>query len=506
MAIALSLGVALAGPSSALAGSRLPASQPAPRLAAVAPAAPTQVAVFDRVLRTTTIASHDGQGQPGTASSSKPSMNGDGFIVAFESDANLAPDDANNTADIYLWEAIPNTTRRISLAVGGGKPKGPSRDPSISADGGVVAFSGLGINLTNDPGFDGTTSQVFAWQATTGAIRLVSAAADGSGAANGGSGNASVSADGRVVGFQSGATNLVPSDSNGKTDVFLRDLSRSATILASVDSRFRPSIVDSLRPSVSGDGGAVVFDSTSTSLVPRDTNNVRDVFVRDLPPAVAVSPETLDFGVVEVSAPATQVVTVTSVGWSPVTFASSGITGTNKDDFTPAGDLCVGQQLFYGSTCSIAVLHVPTASGERTATLEIFDNAVLSPQRVGLRGGVPGAAVRLEPDVGPPGIVTILTAINFPRGAQVVVTWDRGITQSLKPVTVGPDGTFQLAVLVFHHDQIGPRQLIVKAAPGGPLFPDEIVPFTVVPSPLQPYGATALEFLAPDLEVIIGRR
>ena len=433
-------------------------------------------------------------------------MNGDGFIVAFESDANLAADDANNTADVYLWEAIPNTTRRISLAVGGGKPKGLSRDPSISANGGVVAFSGTGTNLTNNPGYDGTTSQVFAWQATTGAITLVSAAADGSGAGGGPSGNPSVSADGHVVGFQSGAGNLVPGDTNGVGDVFLRDLTRGATIVASLDSRGRPSIAESGRPSVTGDGGAVAFDSTATSLVPRDTNNFRDVFVRDLPPAVIVAPNPLDFGVVPVGTPASQVVTVTSVGWTPVVFLPSTISGTNAADFVLAGDLCNGQSLAYGATCTIAVLDVPTATGARTATLSIFDTAADSPQLVTLLGGVPGADVRLEPPVGPPGIVTVLTGTGFAPGALVTVRWDRGITQRLAPVVVGPDGNFKLAVLVFHHDRVGPRQLIVTPAAGGPTFADEIVPFVVVPGPLQPYGSTALEFLAPDLQVIVGRR
>ncbi|MFH8796147.1 hypothetical protein [Streptomyces sp. NPDC017941] len=57
----------------------------------------------------------------------------------------------------------------------------------------------------------------------TGATRLISVAADG-GPADGSSGNPVISADGRVVAFTSDATNLVPGDTNGRADVFVRDL------------------------------------------------------------------------------------------------------------------------------------------------------------------------------------------------------------------------------------------------------------------------------------------
>jgi hypothetical protein len=199
-------------------------------------------------------------------------------------------------------------------------------------------------------------------------------------------------------------------------------------------------------------------------------------------------------------------VTVLSVGWTPANIVSSLISGTNATDFVIADDACSTQTLALGSTCAIAVLDVPAAAGLRTATLEITDSALDSPQLVSLRGGVPGPQITLLPAVGPPGIVTVVSGTGFPPGALVSLRWDRGITQRLDPVAVAPDGTFSIGILVFHHDQLGPRQLLLTAGPGGPPFPDQALPFLVVPGPLQPPGTSAITFLAPDLKVILIRR
>src|SRR5205814_9698048 len=121
---------------------------------------------------------------------------------------------------------------------------------------------------------------------SSGTVGLVSVGKAGAG--TGPSGRPSVSLDGRVVAFESAAADLVARDTNGATDVFLRDVARGATLRASVDANGRQVAAASRRPSVSGDGGIVAFDSASPALVPNDSNNVRDVFVRDLPPAVLV--------------------------------------------------------------------------------------------------------------------------------------------------------------------------------------------------------------------------
>ena len=92
----------------------------------------------------------------------------------------------------------------------------------------------------------------------------------------------SLSADGLRVAFTSDAGNLVPGDTNGYRDVFVRDLPNGSNILVSVGTNGAPGSGLSTEPSISGDGRYVAFSSTANNLVPGDTNKAQDVFVRDL--------------------------------------------------------------------------------------------------------------------------------------------------------------------------------------------------------------------------------
>ncbi len=501
---AIALAVALATVSPATAAERT-APQPADtsRAVGVEPRAPTQVVVYDRQAGFGTVASRDQTGAPGTASSSRPSISQDGSFVAFQSDASLVTTDADRETDVYLYDLAIGGAQLVSRRPGGGS-NGASRNPSISADGSIVAFASNSTNLTGDAGLNATRTQVFAWQRLTGAINLVSFDRDGNGG-NGNSGDPSTSADGRVVAFESTSTDLVQGDTNGVRDVFLRDLARGATIRASSGGG-NAAGSDRRRPSISADGGAVVFDSTSNQLVDGDTNGARDVFVRDLPPAVIVTPTQLEFGLIALGDVGTQSVTVTSVGWTPATMIGTTLAGSNAGDFAVAGDTCSTFTIPYGATCAIDVLSVPLAEGAREAVLEILDTALDSPQRVELRTGVPAPAFRLEPAVGPPGIVTLLRGTDLPVGTTVNVAWDRGITQQQTTGIVGPDGTVTIQMLVFHHDLLGLRQLLVTPSPGAQQFTATQLPFLVVAPPLQPPGDSAISFLAPELRLILIRR
>jgi RHS repeat-associated protein len=98
---------------------------------------------------------------------------------------------------------------------------------------------------------------------------------------NGRSGNSFISDDGRFVTFESDATNLVSGDTNGVTDVFVRDLLTAETTRVSVSSAGVEGNDASVDPSISGDGRFVIFRSHATNLVSGDTNTNRDVFVHD---------------------------------------------------------------------------------------------------------------------------------------------------------------------------------------------------------------------------------
>src|SRR3954451_14148562 len=88
-----------------------------------------------------------------------------------------------------------------------------------------------------------------------------------------------ISANGRFVAFYSGATNLVPGDTNGAADVFVHDRKTGRTERLSVSSKGVQGNGDSYAPSISAGGHFVAF-SEATNLVPHDTNGAGDVFVR----------------------------------------------------------------------------------------------------------------------------------------------------------------------------------------------------------------------------------
>lgn len=99
---------------------------------------------------------------------------------------------------------------------------------------------------------------------------------------NGASSAPSLSDDGRLVAFVSGASNLVAGDTNGRQDVFVRDRVSRAVTRVSVGAGGAQAGGDSSSPQISGNGRYVVFDSVASELVAGDTNAVSDVFVRDL--------------------------------------------------------------------------------------------------------------------------------------------------------------------------------------------------------------------------------
>ncbi len=86
---------------------------------------------------------------------------------------------------------------------------------------------------------------------------------------------------GRIVAFYSDATNLVPGDTNNARDVFVRDRQAGTTARVSVDSAGTQANGQSFAPAVSRDGRMVAFHSDASNLVPGDANNASDVFVHD---------------------------------------------------------------------------------------------------------------------------------------------------------------------------------------------------------------------------------
>lgn len=285
--------VSVASDGSEAAGqSATPALSADGRFVAFASAAPNlvpgdangrfDVFVHDRMDGTTELVSVASDGAQGTSDSVAPAISADGRLVAFASAAgNLVPGDGNASFDIFLRDRLAQTTTRVSVGTGGVEANGLSLAPRLSADGAVVVFHSFASNLV--PGDTNGVPDVFVHAVAAGTTLRASVASDGTQGTQQSVGS-SIAADGRFVAFDSDAPNLVPGDTNGRTDVFVHDLVTGATERVSVSSlggegNNRSGFLDP--PALSADGRFVAFTSGANNLVPNDTNNVVDVMLYD---------------------------------------------------------------------------------------------------------------------------------------------------------------------------------------------------------------------------------
>lgn len=236
---------------------------------------------------------------------SDPVLSADGSQVAFSSSRDFVD-------EIYV-RAVDSGAPAVVSTTSAGEPADYDRaglegeapspyevgsfEPSLSADGAVVAFASSAVNLvpgdTNqapetsdlraETGFD-----IFVKDLRTGRVVRASTTADGS-QAEGESRAPSLSGDGRTVAFVSSAANLVPGDTNGNADVFVKNLDTGAIVRVEANSEWDADAdydeADELRaldPVLSGDGSTVAFVSDATDLVAGDDNKRPDVFVQTL--------------------------------------------------------------------------------------------------------------------------------------------------------------------------------------------------------------------------------
>ena len=196
------------------------------------------VYVRDRVDGTTALASISITGTSGGNGHSVPlGLSYDGQFVLFESDAsNLSPGDTNAANDIFLRDMVAGTTILVSVGTSGSAAKGASRNATMTPDGRYVAFASEGSNLV--PGDTNGIADVFVRDIQAGATVLASVGAVAVGGALylNRSDSPAITPDGRYVAFYSTATNLVPAAPKGG-DVYVRDLSAGTTTWVSIDAR-----------------------------------------------------------------------------------------------------------------------------------------------------------------------------------------------------------------------------------------------------------------------------
>jgi len=240
------------------------------------------------------LVSKDVNGVAGNNDSDFSDISADGRYIVFESSAtNLVPDSVTNGINhIYRKDTLSGEVLLVSSNIDGLEADRDSSSVRISADGRFVVFESTATNLVSLVGNNSVLPQVYLKDMDNTAVVMVSRnAAD---ASNSGSGNPDISSDGRFIVFESDSTNLI-----GLTSIiqhiYLADIQTPYVfILISVDTiGIATTTGDSANPSISNNGRYIAFDSIADNLVTTDTNGVSDVFMRDIGDPVGTTPVTL---------------------------------------------------------------------------------------------------------------------------------------------------------------------------------------------------------------------
>ena len=219
-------------------------------------------------------------GMPASGNSGFAAVSASGRFVAFVSDApDLVPGPAPAQSQVYVRDRQTGAIERASVGPGGSPENAPCQGVSISGDGRFVAFVTQATNLVAFPVANGR-HQVYVRDRQTGATEMISINQLGQ-PSDADCADPSVSGDGRLVVYSSRATNLVPNSAGYDAQIYLRDRQQWATSVVSVSSVGAIGDGFSLMPRISPDGRFVVFDSEAWNLVAGDTNGASDVFVRD---------------------------------------------------------------------------------------------------------------------------------------------------------------------------------------------------------------------------------
>jgi uncharacterized protein (TIGR03382 family) len=250
-----------------------------------------QIFLRDLTLGTTELISRNDQGAAGNNSSDFPSVSNDGCRVVFESDStNLVAADGNGSTDVFLRDrcASTPTTVLVSVSSGGVQGNGQSKRAWLSGNGAVVAFWSYANNLV--PGTP-NPSQIYLRTLATQTTQLISDNTTGNGkGGNYGTDCPMVSEDGSKLVFWSLAYDLSADDTYDVWDIYFYDanatphLRRASSSSAGVPQNIGGNGLSSVTcPAISADGTKVAWSSWSTNLVPNDTNDAPDIFVKDMP-------------------------------------------------------------------------------------------------------------------------------------------------------------------------------------------------------------------------------
>jgi hypothetical protein len=218
--------------------------------------------------------------------SDSPAVSDDGRFVAFLSDApDLVTNEISGDFHFYLHDLQSSTTTLIDANTNGvGSLVDPIGGPVMDADGRLILF--VSWDGGPVPGDGNHAYDLFVRDLNRDEVELISAHApalasftpDGASFCP----SSGVSSNAHFVAFWSEADDLVANDTNEQRDVFVRDMIAGTNLLVSVNTNGVVANGFSTDASISADGRYVAFTSAANDLAAGDRNIAQDVFVRDL--------------------------------------------------------------------------------------------------------------------------------------------------------------------------------------------------------------------------------
>jgi Tol biopolymer transport system component len=235
------------------------------------------VYVRDRQRDRTKLASQTTGGEVVTDNGSEfPTISADGNLVAFQSRSDeFIQNDGNSSGDIFLHNFASGTTRRVSVKSNEEEELGENERPSMSADGRLIAFESGG---TLTPIDQNNSIDIYLRNRATGRTTLISVNKDGEYAEHN-SKRPSVSPNGRMIGFYSHADDLIPTPPASEFSAYVFDRTRDKMLMVDRKSSGEQGDEDSRVSGMSGDGRVVLITSLS-ELVGGDDNAFNDVYRR----------------------------------------------------------------------------------------------------------------------------------------------------------------------------------------------------------------------------------
>ncbi|WP_371671446.1 hypothetical protein OG985_29785 [Streptomyces sp. NBC_00289] len=242
------------------------------------PASTWDTVVRDMATGTTVRTSAADDGTPGDAASDGTQLSADGRYVTFFSNAtNLAAGDTNKKVDEFLRDVRTGRTTRLSVSAAGVQSDQITIGGTISDDNRYVVLNSHATNLTADSPGTGQ-NHIYLQDLQEGTLRLVDKGDDGE-PAPGGTFWASITGDGRHIPMASAGPHLVAGDTNNVRDIFVADLPGGELRRVSVGAGGAQADAASYFPDADQHADAVVFASFATNLVTGDTNGQPDIFV-----------------------------------------------------------------------------------------------------------------------------------------------------------------------------------------------------------------------------------